>query len=1131
VALRLSEVTLSQGVDRTGKKHQRPFISLSTNGSPTEGNSSSSGANLLSLPSSSSSSLNNAIASASSAIQAAGALTTGANATGGTVVLVAVDAESSEIATAQLEAWLRELRAAKQNNQRKRRQGTKAGGRSSKDTAHEGRKRGSALYNKDVKLACSRNEVVSSMFKCEKDRCDECQGPGPLWKTGELYLCLPCAATDNTDSPRGKGIKHKMTRARQAAHELTRLAARNVSGHESIASLDDLSDEDDSTATADSSVPARPPRSEASTRQLELRRDKILAQPAIVLRMKEDEMPQISDAVAELAMTGKEKPSADQMAKYGVESAPVQPPSKSTSVDSGYGQFGSSNDDSGYSAADFSDADGYSLADGDAYAVAGIEEEDDLCLEDGYAVPHDGYAVPEDLGADGYADATTAGSSYAAGGEESDDDDLKLEEEEAEEEGEDDMFALDNSDDDSADDDTRVGDWNYRFQTIISEILRFQPNTPPAEKINANVALIGLAQDFLYSATSYGKIIISEVYLPDTEKTIKPINIGGVAGGSKYLVRSILFKFALDTEGIYGGNDAAAAKVAGHELKGVQAYFNCSIQGLCLPLIALVDYRGFRLLAISLLPITRETLICGSHDGGRTVLNKDTTFDRKMKHAAGILNIRGHDAGTDPASRTFIHSAADVEGHLGTDGRYYLVDFSRTFPCEKPRRDITGSHLFRLLRPELVKEFPRPLCSDAFSNFTSAEYNDEVAAATEHLLNDRIPNLAASLPEMLENSDKGVLRITEVVHARGVNIRWLGLVFTTLQRDVADSALKRKCLKLVLLEMMARVIKQDIRRRLRGRMKKLKLPLEDPYCQLIADYLNIVFGNNKKSGTYWEQHLEKQLVEKFHGFARPAVSSLHSMLAGDATAKWELLDRVRALASIQFTRQSVSELHMNHNNRFDKAKPIARQDVSSISERVKHMQIISNAEGELLLMRAHQLGNTDRPQAITCLIQAIEKFEVVLNSNPHSKATLRQCAQAIGNLELERSRGVTARAAAGGSSPPARPPALDINSATLSRANQYFLRAITLDPHDPLTLLAYAHFLEQCDRASLAEEYYLQVLENDPNYIEALHDYGQLLEEMGEGFYAEKFFMRIAQHHNATLWHQHQEQQKLKASG
>jgi hypothetical protein len=66
--------------------------------------------------------------------------------------------------------------------------------------------------------------------------------------------------------------------------------------------------------------------------------------------------------------------------------------------------------------------------------------------------------------------------------------------------------------------------------------------------------LAHLGNDFVGSAAKYGKIIISELYLPYTQKTIKPINAGGVMGGEKYMCQGIFFKFALDSErGLYGG--------------------------------------------------------------------------------------------------------------------------------------------------------------------------------------------------------------------------------------------------------------------------------------------------------------------------------------------------------------------------------------------------------------------------------------------------------------------------------------------------------------------------------------------------------------------------------------------------
>lgn len=64
-----------------------------------------------------------------------------------------------------------------------------------------------------------------------------------------------------------------------------------------------------------------------------------------------------------------------------------------------------------------------------------------------------------------------------------------------------------------------------------------------------------------------------------------------------------------------------------------------------------------------------------------------------------------------------MYSPADLEGHRGKDGRFYLLDFSRVLPPETPNPKFKNSHLSRLLRPEFVQDYYKPLCSDAFSGF------------------------------------------------------------------------------------------------------------------------------------------------------------------------------------------------------------------------------------------------------------------------------------------------------------------------------------------------------------------------------------------------------------------------------
>lgn len=140
----------------------------------------------------------------------------------------------------------------------------------------------------------------------------------------------------------------------------------------------------------------------------------------------------------------------------------------------------------------------------------------------------------------------------------------------------------------------RRGDFNEVFQTCVTRLRNCSGYDEDSERVRLEtyVELIGLAEDFVSSAVRYGQIIISEVYLPNRRKTIKPNeSVGGVIGGEKYIVHNILFKFALDSHGVFGGNDESAAKVAGLELKGLQAYLSSQTPDLCYPLMALIDYK------------------------------------------------------------------------------------------------------------------------------------------------------------------------------------------------------------------------------------------------------------------------------------------------------------------------------------------------------------------------------------------------------------------------------------------------------------------------------------------------------------------------------------------------------------
>ncbi|GAM26590.1 hypothetical protein SAMD00019534_097650 [Acytostelium subglobosum LB1] len=392
-------------------------------------------------------------------------------------------------------------------------------------------------------------------------------------------------------------------------------------------------------------------------------------------------------------------------------------------------------------------------------------------------------------------------------------------------------------------------DWNAEYQTLVNN-----------NKMEGYRDLSKLAHDFVYTAKIYGKVIISELTLPLHLKTIKPINIGGVAGGHKYIALGILFKLALDSQGLYVG-DQNAMKAAGHELKGLMSYYNARVDGLHHPLMALIDYRGYRLVAMSLLPINGETIVYGSSDGGITVHNQNELFNEKMKKSASILNIKEHMVGRD--NPKLLHCCGDIEGHIGSDGHFYLLDFARVFPPILKLNDHSPpSHLYELIRPELVKSNTKPLSSDAFTGWgkfdpNTHEHNYEVKEASYRLFLQVIPKFASFL-QSLEITDMNELHLTQELHRVGINCRYMGLV----RRLVRCQSLRR----MMLGEILARTMKCEIMALFRGKMKTADTPSEEPFKDVVVTYLNRIFKYEHSSkGKQWPASLRTSISKKFWG--------------------------------------------------------------------------------------------------------------------------------------------------------------------------------------------------------------------------------------------------------------------------
>eukprot|EP01087_Luapelamoeba_hula_P009869 TRINITY_DN2581_c1_g2_i1.p1 TRINITY_DN2581_c1_g2~~TRINITY_DN2581_c1_g2_i1.p1 ORF type:complete len:1535 (+),score=206.50 TRINITY_DN2581_c1_g2_i1:470-4606(+) len=343
-----------------------------------------------------------------------------------------------------------------------------------------------------------------------------------------------------------------------------------------------------------------------------------------------------------------------------------------------------------------------------------------------------------------------------------------------------------------------------------------------------------IANDFATTARIIAQIIVDELSLPLKNKTILPVQVGGVAGGDKYISHGILFKFSID-KGYYGG-DEFAMKATAHEARGMTGYIYYSLASvfphtLSFPLFFVLDYKGYRLSACSLLPINNNTLVYGSADSGRTVHASDEAMNALMKKAARELNLKPHwvvekrkiPANTEP-HREFLAAPGDIEGHLGMDGRYYVLDTARVFPPQVPT-NATGAFLYQLLRPEYVRSFAKPLCPDAFCGWGHdprdptllLAHNTELREATEKLTKVVIPEFATCIDyhaqERARHSKTNANAVQQgrvlviLMHLAGINIRYMGL----LRKYCKNVPIRQHLLG----EMIARVIKNKLRCRLR----------------------------------------------------------------------------------------------------------------------------------------------------------------------------------------------------------------------------------------------------------------------------------------------------------------------------
>ncbi|XP_044079217.1 clustered mitochondria protein homolog isoform X2 [Siniperca chuatsi] len=260
-------------------------------------------------------------------------------------------------------------------------------------------------------------------------------------------------------------------------------------------------------------------------------------------------------------------------------------------------------------------------------------------------------------------------------------------------------------------------DWNEELQGC-RELTR----NSLQERLHRERSIFKTNSDFVAAATRGAVAII--------DGNVMPLNPGEAPHMQMFIWNNLFFSLGFDISEHYrplGGNTAAHA-AAICDLKGAQAYASVDIEGLHTLGTAVVDYRGIRVIAQTIVPGILEknqeqSVVYGSNDYGKTVFTHPR-FLELLDKTSKPLRIQRHQVLDHSNSPVELCSGIETKGILGNDGRPYILDLLRTFPPDlnfqfsetEERREVPKEckgfgyprqhhHSLASLRPELIEAF------------------------------------------------------------------------------------------------------------------------------------------------------------------------------------------------------------------------------------------------------------------------------------------------------------------------------------------------------------------------------------------------------------------------------------------
>ena len=223
-------------------------------------------------------------------------------------------------------------------------------------------------------------------------------------------------------------------------------------------------------------------------------------------------------------------------------------------------------------------------------------------------------------------------------------------------------------------------DWNDEFQRALDLL--------DAEDFEQGYSLLAsVASDFQARALAATEVIISELGTVDEEKTyLSSSYYSGGAGFTMYEVSNIVFKVA------HGGQGSHEWMELGNEFRASTQLLRCRLHAhekqasfIALPMMTIIDYKGFRTLCWAKLP-RREKLVIGWDPVLKGFVMDNPEVQAAVMRAGRMLGLSQHSLGCGTLSvKTNLHADVSCWSEAGPEGRRkrcYVTNLKHLYPTD-----------------------------------------------------------------------------------------------------------------------------------------------------------------------------------------------------------------------------------------------------------------------------------------------------------------------------------------------------------------------------------------------------------------------------------------------------------------